>query len=132
MVSRHSESCTKNPDKWSVMAKLWTANNQASSDFDLLDIPPSCCSSVCVGQHCPIDPDALFTDEYWDLLFSPSDQAIEERLRVLKSWSETDGWIARRDTPQCRWLNRLFELRMHLGQSIIELINQKGITVNEH
>ena len=113
------------------MAKLWTAKpSEARDGVELRASPPWKTSSVCIGTSEPDGPDGLFSSAvYWDLMFLTILGSVNQRLQEMKSWADVEGWVARRDTPQCRWLDRLVLLKGHLGEAILELIERKALVV---
>lgn len=116
------------------MVKLWTANPQQSNErVELRRTPPLKAPSVCCGTVKPESPEKLFEGDagIFDLMLSPSSEPLGDRLQRMQKWSDVEGWIARRDTPQCRWLERLAYLDGNLGQAILELIDRKAIIVKQ-
>lgn len=118
------------------MVRLWTANRSVyleNEGIELLRIPPWHSPSICFGRRVgPDNPESLFADtDYWDLCIPHSNEPLAERLSRLDDWADVEGWIARRDTPQSRWLDRLYDINGHLGRSIIELIEKKSLTVKQ-
>ncbi len=115
------------------MVKLWTAKPlQVNERVVLLPAPPWYEPSVCVGTSEPDDCDTLFqTRVCWDLLLSNSDQPMDQRLSEMVDWPNVEGWIARRDTPQCRWLDQLSTIEGHLGKAIVFLMEKSALTVKE-